>query len=157
MIRFPIAILCLLLTIVLLATPVFAKNFGAQLIQKEATPISAIMENPDSYLGKPIQVKGLVVEVCAARGCWISIAGDKPFESLRFKVDDGVMVFPMTARGKVATVEGVLQKFVLSQKEVLARKKHHAEETGQPFDPATVTSGETFYQLRGTGAVVEGL
>ena len=85
------------------------------------------------------------------------IAGDKPFEKLRFKVTDGDMVFPMTARGKTATVEGVLQKFVLSKEEVIARRQHHAEETGEPFDAATVTEGETFYQLRGLGAEIPSL
>ncbi|PLX99082.1 MAG: hypothetical protein C0623_10300 [Desulfuromonas sp.] len=99
----------------------------------------------------------MIVDVCASRGCWMYIAGDKPFQKLRFKVTDGDMVFPMTARGKMATVEGILQKFVLSKEDVIARKKHHAEETGEAFDPATVTSGETFYQLRGLGAEIPDL
>jgi hypothetical protein len=147
----------LFLLLVCFPAPLLAKSFGAPLGQKQATPISAILENPDAYVGKTVQVRGLVVEVCAARGCWMHIAGDKPFEKLRFKVNDGDMVFPMTARGKMATVEGVLQKFVLTREEVIARRKHHAEETGQPFDPASVTTGETVYQLRGLGAVVDGL
>lgn len=139
------------------ALPVEAASFGAALSDQAPTLLSTILADPDTYVGKTLKVKGLVVDVCAARGCWMSIAGDKPFEQLRFKVTDGDMVFPLTARGRVATVEGVLQKFVLSRDEVIARRKHHAEETGQPFDPASVTEGETFYQLRGLGAEVEGL
>jgi len=143
------------LALILLATPLCAETYGAGLTLKETTLVSAILENPDDYVGKTLQVKGLIVDVCAARGCWMYIAGDKPFQKLRFKVTDGDMVFPMTARGKTATVEGILQKFVLTKEQVLARKKHHAEETGEAFDPASVTSGETFYQLRGLGAVIE--
>jgi len=150
-------IISLTLLLLSLTVATFAASFGKGITLKEVTPISTIFENPDSYLGHKIQVEGLVVDVCAKRGCWLYIAGDKPFQKLRFKVTDGVMVFPMTARGKKAKVEGVLQKFVLTKEEVIARKRHHAEETGESFDPATITSGETFYQLRGTGAVVEGL
>jgi hypothetical protein len=36
-------------------------------------------------------------------------------------------------------------------------RKHHAEETGKPFDPASVTAGETFYQLRGLSVEIPGL
>ena len=147
------AVLCLVFS----SSSLFAQTFGDGLTLDKTTPVSAILETPDSYVGEKVQVKGLVVDVCAKRGCWIYIAGDKPFQKLRFKVTDGVMVFPMTARGKTATVEGILQKFVLTREEVIARKQHHAEETGEPFDPATVTSGETFYQLRGLGAEVEGI
>ena len=143
------------LALILLATPLCAETYGAGLTFKETTLVSAILENPDDYVGKTLQVKGLIVDVCAARGCWMYIAGDKPFQKLRFKVTDGDMVFPMTARGKTATVEGILQKFLLTKEQVLARKKHHAEETGEAFDPASVTLGETFYQLRGLGAVIE--
>lgn len=135
----------------------FAQTFGAGLSLEKTTLVSSILETPDNYLGKKVQVKGMIVDVCASRGCWMYIAGDKPFQKLRFKVTDGDMVFPMTARGKMATVEGILQKFVLSKEDVIARKKHHAEETGEAFDPATVTSGETFYQLRGLGAEIPDL
>ena len=77
------------------------------------------------------------------------IAGDKAFEKLRFKVTDGEIVIPMEARGKRAIAEGILQKFELSREQVIEQRRHHAEETGQSFDPASVTSGETFLQLRG--------
>ena len=150
-----LGIILLVLVVELFSSPLYAQSFGAPLSLKETTAISTILENPDSYVGKTLQVKGLVVNVCASRGCWISIASDKPFEQLRFKVEDGDMVFPMTARGKTATVEGVLQKFVLSREDVIAYQMRHAQQTGEPFDPATVTSGETYYQLRGLGAVIE--
>ena len=145
------------LLILFFASISFAQTFGAGLSLEKATLLSTIMESPDNYLGKKVQIKGMIVDVCASRGCWMYIAGDKPFQKLRFKVTDGDMVFPMTARGKTATVEGILQKFVLSKEDVIARKKHHAEETGEAFDPSTVTSGETFYQLRGLGAEIPNL
>ena len=116
-----------------------------------------ILENGDAYVGQRVRVEGLIVDVCAKRGCWMYIAGEKPFEKLRFKVVDGVIVIPMEARGKSAVAEGVIQKFELSREQVIEQRKHHAEETGQTFDPDSVTSGETYFQLRGLGASIPGL
>ena len=64
---------------------------------------------------------------------------------------------PLEARGRQGIVEGVLEKFVLSREEVIARRQHHAEEQGLPFDPTSVEGGETIYQLRGLGAEIDGL
>ena len=47
-------------------------------------------------------IEGLVVEVCKARGCWMQLASDKEFQTMKIKVKDGVMVFPMSAKGKTA-------------------------------------------------------
>jgi hypothetical protein len=91
------------------------------------------------------------------RGCWIYLAGDRDFEKIRIKVTDGEIVFPMEARGKTAVVEGVVERLELTREQVLAQRKHHAEEKGVAFDPATVTSGETTLRIRGLGAEIPGL
>ena len=138
----------------LVHSSVYAKNFGEKLILDKTTLITDILNDGDSFVGKRVKVEGLIVDVCAKRGCWMYLAGEKPFEKLRFKVVDGVIVIPMEARGKRAVAEGEVQKFVLSREQVIEWRKHHAEETGQPFDPESVTSGETFYQLRGIGVEI---
>lgn len=55
-----------------------------------------------------------IVEVCEEMGCWIALGSDKEFQTIRFKVEDGVIVFPMWAKGLNATVEGVLDVATLS-------------------------------------------
>jgi len=140
-----------------LNTQVLAKSFGEGLSLKESTPLSTILQNPDAYVGQKVQVQGMILDVCEARGCWMYIAGDKPFEKIRVKVIDGQIVFPLEARGKQGKVEGVLQKFVLTRQQVIQREQHYAEERGDSFDPSTVKSGQTIYQLRGLGAEIEGL
>ncbi len=134
-----------------------AKTLGAGLSLNQPTSLSEILGNPEPYIGKKIQLQGVIVDVCEKRGCWLYISGDRPFEKIRFKVLDGEIVIPLEARGKPGTVEGVLEKFVLSRDEVIARRRHHAEERGETFDPASVTSGETIYQLRGLGAEIDGI
>ena len=144
-----------LLTLLMLAAPTLAKTFGAGLSLNQATSLTDILNKPDTFVGKKVQIEGMIVDVCESRGCWLYITGDKPFEKIRVKVVDGKIVFPLEARGKQGTVEGVVEKFVLTREQVAKRKQHHAEERGQEFDPATVTSGETIYQLRGLGAEIE--
>jgi hypothetical protein len=63
----------------------------------------------------------------------------------------------MEARGKQAVVEGVVESMELTKEDVIARRKHHAEETGETFDPASVTSGETVLRIRGLGAEIPSL
>ena len=141
--------LVLLLTISMTA---LALDLGSDLSLDHSFSVAEILNGGDTLVGKRLQVKGIIVDVCETRGCWIFLAGDRPFEKLRVKVKDGEIVFPLEARGRQATVEGILEKFDLSREEVIARKRHHAEERGESFDPASVTAGETFYQLRGLGA-----
>ncbi len=136
---------------------VLAKTFGRGLSLEKPMAVSTLLDSGDAYVGKLVQVSGMIVDVCQARGCWMYIAGDKPFEKIRIKVNDGEIVFPLEARGQNATVEGVVEKFELSREDVIERQRHHAQEQGKTFDPATVTSGETFFQIRGTGADIEGL
>ncbi len=139
------------------AGTVMAKTFGDGVQLSKATSVTELLENGDNYVGKRVQVRGMIVDVCESRGCWVYVAGDQPFEKIRVKVKDGEIVFPLEARGVDAVVEGTLEKFDLSREEVIQRRRHHAEERGEDFDPATVTSGETFYQIRGLGALIEGV
>ncbi len=142
---------------ILLSSQALAKSFGAGLSLKQSTPLSTILANPDAYVDKKVQIDGIIIDVCERRGCWLYISGDKPFGKIRVKVIDGKIVFPLEARGKQGKVEGVIEKFVLSKQQVIQREKHYADERGEKFDPATVKSGETVYQLRGLGAEIAGL
>jgi hypothetical protein len=70
------------------------------------------------------------------------------------KVQDGDIVFPKSAVGRTAIAEGTLNRLQLSKEQAIARAKHEAEERGTKFDPASVKSGATIYQIQGTGAVI---
>jgi hypothetical protein len=109
-------LLALVATAALLVTPVLAgktvqgKLYGKELTGSETVALSELMKNPDTYVGKTVRVEGLVVDVCAKRGCWMELAGDQEFQSIKIKVDDGVIVFPMEAKGKKAVAEGVFTR-----------------------------------------------
>ena len=129
--------------------------YGEALTLTEVTPVSAILDAPDRYLGERVLLEGMVVEVCESRGCWMDIASDREFEKIQIKVDDGVIVFPLSARGKDAVVEGVVEELQLTHEQALEEARHKAEEHGTEFDPASVPEGpQTIYRIRGLGAVV---
>lgn len=129
-----------------------AEKFGKGLTLKDSTPVATILGTPDNYVGKMVQVKGKVAEVCQMMGCWMQIQdGDK---TLRIKVKDGEILFPKDAAGKNAVAEGVLKKIELNQQQAVAHAKHEAEERGQKFDASKIKSGMTMYQIQGTGAVL---
>ena len=150
---FPIIGIVFLLTSTI---PAFAADrYGKALILKETTKISEIEKAPKSFVGKKVQVKGTIVEVCASRGCWMDIASDTPYEKIQIKVTDGVIVFPMSARGHDALVEGIVEELQFSKKDAIKYHRHKAEEKGLAFDSSSVTGPENIYRIKALGAVVE--
>jgi hypothetical protein len=131
------------------------QQYGTPLTLNTITKVSDIEKNPEGFVGKKVQVTGTIVEVCAKRGCWMNISSDTPFEKIQIKVVDGVIVFPMSARGHKARVEGIVEKLSFSKKQAIKYRKHKAEESGKEFDPTSVTGSETIYRIRALGAVIE--
>lgn len=132
-------------------TGAFAKDLGKPLTLKEALPVAKVLAAPDDFVGKTVQVKGKVTEVCTMAGCWMNLVDSESQKMLRIKVNDGEIVFPKESIGKLALAEGTLRKIVLTKEQAIARAKHEAEETGRKFDPAKVTA-MTIYQIQGSGA-----
>jgi len=130
------------------------KTYGRPLTAQDTIPIAELLENPDPYLGKIVRVQGLVTGVCEKRGCWMTLAGEGDFEEIRIKVDDGVIVFPLEAKGRRAVAEGTFTKVDMTLEQTVAYRQHHAEVHGEEFDPASVTEPMSFYQIQGTGAVI---
>ena len=44
--------------------------------------------------------------------------------------DDGEIIFPMSATGRVGTIEGVVDEVVMSQEEMIKYQEHLAQEKG---------------------------
>lgn len=128
-------------------------KLGQPLTLKSATPIKDVLASPDQYAGKTVQVKGKITEVCEMMGCWTNLADDSG-KMIKIKVNDGEIVFPKDTVGKTAIAEGTLKKIELTREQAIARAKHEAEEQGKKFNPASVKSGGTVYQIQGNAAVI---
>lgn len=130
------------------------KVYGKGVTGTEVVKVSDLIATPDQYIGKTLRVEGMVVGVCAHRGCWINVAGDQEGQTVRVKVEDGVIVFPPEIVGDMVVAEGVwtANELTLEQtKEVCAAE---ARKAGENYNPDDVTTCRTLYQISGTGAVV---
>ncbi len=130
-------------------------DYGSGVTLEKAVSLSDIFATPAAYSGKSVKVKGLVVDVCTARGCWLDLAGDRQYEKIRIKVEDGVIVFPASARGRQATVQGVVELMRMCPDEARRFRQEEARTKGVPYNQAAVTGKESALAIRATGAVIE--
>lgn len=130
------------------------EKLGAPLTIKEQTSIANLMSKPLRFVGRTVQVKGKVTEVCQMMGCWMMLTDTATGAAVRIKVKDGEIVFPKESVGKAAIAEGTFTETKLTRDQAVASAKHEAEEKGRKFDPSTIKGPVTSYQVMGTGAVI---
>jgi uncharacterized protein DUF4920 len=121
----------------------------------ETTSMAKILADPDAYVGKTVRIEGRVLDVCPMKGCWMELeeSGQDGNGRLRVKVEDGVLVFPVTAKGKLAVAEGKVEAIPMTREQYVGWLAHLAEERGEAFDAAKVGEGPfRILQLQGTGA-----
>ncbi len=145
-------ILPLICTLTLAAAD--AVRYGKPLTQVPETRISEILEKPEAFKGKRVKVRGLVTHVCPERGCYLQLKGDKRFQQIMVKVDDGVIVFPASAQGKEAVAEGTVSVTVLSEQEQREMCPVEAKALDPKFDPAKVKGPKTLVRIDGLGAEI---
>lgn len=134
--------------------PVTGTSYGEALTLTDTTRVSDILDAPQDWVGKKVLVAGTVVQVCQERGCWIQLASDREHQMLKVKVEDGVIVFPMSAMGHWAVVEGTIEALPITAEQARTQARRHAEETKAAFDSTRVFSDTTVYQIRGLGAFI---
>lgn len=132
-----------------------ANPLGKPLTLKKQTAIADLAAKPADFIGKTVQVKGKVSEVCEKMGCWMQIVDPATKASVKIKVKDGEIVFPKDSVGKTAVAEGKFAKIEMTKEQAIAQAKHEAEENKKKFDPASITGPVVSYQIQGTGAVID--
>jgi hypothetical protein len=126
--------------------------YGEALTLSEVTPVATILEDPQAWVGERVLIEGEVKEVCEKKGCWMDIA--HPEGLIQVKVADDVIVFPLSARGKTALVEGTVEELDQTAEEAFAAAAHRAEEQGVAFDSTAVFEPAKVYRIQGIGAVI---
>jgi hypothetical protein len=127
-----------------------AETFGTAPTVSEATPIPQLLAKPADFEGKTVRVEGVVTGVCTMMGCWMALAPEDAPKgtAILIKVDDGVIVFPTSARGKRATAQGVVER-VGTHAEAQEAAREHAEQEGHGK-----TGQPARWQIKATGAIV---
>lgn len=164
------AVIC---AVVLAATGVAAAGgetkYGAGVSLTEATAVKALLESPETFVGKTVRVDGVAMAVCEHMGCWLAVAPEgEPAKTVRIQVDhDGVIKFPMTAKGKQVSAQGVFEEVPAKGGHSAATGAHtdhkpsneknpaagdHAAHAGDPAKHDAATAKK--YHLKATGVVV---
>ncbi|MBZ0114036.1 MAG: DUF4920 domain-containing protein, partial [Thermoanaerobaculia bacterium] len=133
-----------------------AETFGAGVDLEETTAIASILAAPGDFDGKAVRVEGQVHEVCRMAGCWMEIVGDDDSGTpLKVKVEDGVIVFPVSTRGHKAIAQGTVEVKEMDRERYVAHQQHLADEMDETFDEASIGDGPFHsVQVLGTGAEV---
>ena len=146
----------ILLVLLLIPSALIADlTFGTGADKSKLVAISELLSKPSDYKDKTITVSGEITEVCKNKGCWMKFASDAEQQSLRIKVKDDVMVFPVSARGKKGYATGVLTQRKLTLEQTWAHFAHIAEEQGTDFDPKSITEPMVLFQLVPVGVTIE--
>ena len=135
-------------------------SYGEGVTLEDAVAIPALLADPQPRVGQTIRVDGVVTGVCKKRGCWMQVTDPDSGEGLRVKVEDGVIVFPYSAMGHRASVQGVFEAIPVEPAPA-AKHEHEGEgcdRSAAEAEPRTGCDpekhGNVVYLLRGTGAVV---
>ena len=128
-----------------------AETYGTAPDLSQVTPIPQLLSKPADFEGRTVRVEGVVTAVCTMMGCWMAIApSDAPKgQAVLVKVDDGVIVFPVSARGKRASAQGVFQRVGSGDAEGHEAAHEHAKQEGRHD-----SSNAPKWQLKATGAIV---
>jgi hypothetical protein len=124
-------------------------RLGAGVTIRDATPIPVIVKNPKDYVGKTVRIDGLATAVCQEMGCWMAVADSAETDAptIRLKVEhEGAIVFPMSAKGKRVSAEGVFEAIGGADEHAREASREHAKQ-----DPKASTA----YQIKATGAVIK--
>ena len=124
-------------------------KLGKGVTLKKATPIESLTIRPKAFVGKTVRVDGIATAVCAMMGCWMAVAVDETdpaSPTVRLKVEDGVIVFPMSAKGKKVSAEGVFEAVRSNDMEAREAAGEHGKQ-----DP----NASPQYQIKATGAIIK--
>jgi hypothetical protein len=124
-------------------------KLGAGVTIQEPTPIPLIVKAPKDYVGKTVRIDGVATAVCEEMGCWMAVADSakKKAPVIRLQVEhDGAIVFPMSAKGKHVSAEGVFESIGGDDDHGKEAAREHAK---------TDAKASAQYQIKATGAVIK--
>jgi len=129
------------------------KTYGAGVTLPTGVSVKTVLDRPDAFVGKTVRVDGVVSAVCEEMGCWMELSDPETKQGLRFKVEDGVIVFPVAAKGKRASAQGTLERIDLATSDE-HQSAHLTAEAEAAAKAAGKAAPKVAYLVRATGAVI---
>ena len=137
-------ILLSLVLALMIAVPATAQNGVAETdghsyggaVSDAVEPVHISEAIKKEIVDKPIVVTAEVVDVCSAKGCWLSLKDGDSEVRVTFK-DYGFFV-PSSLKGRTVKVQGVLREEVISE----ADRRHYAEDAGASNEEIAAITGD---------------
>jgi len=121
-------------------------NFGAKTSVDGAIAANELTNALAGKTTADVKVKGKVVEVCKAEGCWIRM--ETASGPMLIKMKDHAFMVPLALNGKTVVVDGTAELKETS----VAMLKHYAEDAGKSkaeIDAITEPKKEITVQAKG--------
>jgi hypothetical protein len=124
-------------------------TFGAKTDERGAVNVNDILQKLNSETETNVKVKGKVVDVCTAMGCWLKMeTADGP---VMVKMKDHAFFVPTDLKGKEIVVAGTAKTTVTPVSEL----KHYAEDAGKSKDEiAAITHPKNEIVITAKGLLV---
>lgn len=100
-------------------------KFGAKVTSKGAVTTDQLSSLLADKNEAEVKVKGKVVEVCKAEGCWIRM--ETPTGNMLIKMKDHAFMVPLVLNGKTIIAEGT----ATVKETTVEMLKHYAEDAGK--------------------------
>lgn len=106
------------------------KLYGAAIASElPAVAFSALVKDPESYVGKDVVITGHVRAACKKKGCWMELAESaQAGQGARVVFKDYSFFVPMDSAGSSARLQGTVKLTRVAAKQVA-----HYEEEGATF------------------------
>ena len=147
-----------LMIVLFLASGLFACNqsvgqsqFGTKIDEKGAMPVKELVVKMEGKTEMDAKIEGKVLEVCQAKGCWMTIdKGDGTKMRVTFK-DYGFFV-PKDLSGKTVVMQGRAEVTTTS----VAELQHFAEDAGKSKEEiAKITEPEKELAFEADGVLIK--
>jgi Domain of unknown function (DUF4920) len=121
-------------------------KFGAKVTSKGAVTPDELGNLLTDKKEADVKIKGKVVEVCKAEGCWLRM--ETPTGNMLIKMKDHAFLVPLVLNGKTIVAEGV----ATVKETTVEMLKHYAEDAGKSkaeIDAITEPKKEIVLQAKG--------
>ncbi|MCB9594426.1 MAG: DUF4920 domain-containing protein [Sandaracinaceae bacterium] len=104
-----------------------SRLFGAELSERDDTPLSTILGDPSTFDGQVVKTSGEISAVCQAMGCWMELRADAESPGIRVPMANHAFFLPRDLAGARATIEGTVTVAALDD----ATREHLESEGAQ--------------------------
>ncbi len=131
------------------APPPPPAHFGAALSDRPATPVSALLADPQKFDDKDVKIAGKVGAVCQRKGCWMTVGTGEPgAPTVRVRFKDYGFFVPTDCMGRRAVIEGHFKLGTLP----VAEAQHYADDAARAgAPPQKITQPQPVLAMMATG------